>query len=443
MSKLFQAIGLAVVVYFLSTLFLESSSQKFLLSLVTLLLVLWTNEGLPMGVVSLLPVLLFPVFNILDISEIAPNYSRSIIFLFIGGFLIAIGMEKINLHKVLAYKFMRLFPKTPLGLIYALFITSALLSAFLSNTTVALMLIPIALLLSKEKKIKTRLLLSIAYGASVGGILTPIGTPPNLILLGFIEKTVLPAITFSEWLFKMLPLTMVMILIVPYLLSINLPKKKMFSPTKKEKITLQHKKMLGLLAMLVIFLFLQEALKTSFPFLHWLNDKVILLNFGLILFSPGINILSWKEDFKKVPFEIVFLFGAGFTIATSVSATGLATVFIPKLEFLLTLSSLWLFVFLVGFVSFATSIMSNTALIAIVLPIFYAFCNQVGLNSQLVLITLTVASSYAFMLPISTPPNAIVMGSGFVRMKHMITQGFFVNVVGIIVLSFFAVFVWS
>ncbi|MDD2452195.1 MAG: SLC13 family permease, partial [Sulfurovum sp.] len=216
-----------IIALLIGLLFFALSSWVFapqhslLIGLVAFMVTLWTNEALPLGAVSLLPIILFPLFGILDIDEVTPNYSKSIIFLFLGGFMLAIALEKINLHKYFSAKLLSFFPKTPRGIIYALSITSALLSGILSNTTVTLMLMPIALFLSDNIRLKVRFLLGTAYGASIGGILTPIGTAPNLILLGFLEEHALPVLAFGEWMFMMTPVVGSMLLIIPWLLSLG------------------------------------------------------------------------------------------------------------------------------------------------------------------------------------------------------------------------------
>ena len=185
MKGIFIAIGVGLGFFALALLGF-TLQHAILIGLVAFLVTLWTNEALPLGVVSILPIILFPLFGILDTNAVTANYSKSIIFLFLGGFMLAIAIEKIDLHKYFSAKLLGFFPKTARGIIYALAITSALLSSILSNTTITLMLMPIALFLSENVKLKVRFLLATAYGASVGGILTPIGTAPNLILLGFL-----------------------------------------------------------------------------------------------------------------------------------------------------------------------------------------------------------------------------------------------------------------
>ncbi len=177
------------------------------------------------GVVSLLPIVLFPAFRVLDIKDVTVNYSNTTIFLFMGGFMIAIATQKINLHKYISNKLLSIFLSIPRGMIFSLAITSALLSSVLSNSTTALLLIPIAIFLSGNIRFKVRLALVIAYGASIGGIIIPIGTPPNLILLGFMQQHNLEANTFLEWIVLIAPLAFIMLLIIPYLLSIGLSDK--------------------------------------------------------------------------------------------------------------------------------------------------------------------------------------------------------------------------
>ncbi len=172
--------------------------QSLMVATIVLMVTLWTNEGLPLAVVSLLPIVLFPAAGVLSTKEAAVNYANPIIYLFLGGFLIAIAVEKTGLHKIIANKMLGLFPSSARGIIFALIITSGLLSSVLSNTTTTLLLLPIALFLTEDVKLKMRLALGIAYGASIGGILTPIGTPPNLILMGIMEEFGMEAIPFAQ-----------------------------------------------------------------------------------------------------------------------------------------------------------------------------------------------------------------------------------------------------
>ena len=197
MKKILISLLISIVVFAISSNFFIIK-HSIILGIIAFLVTLWTNEGLPLGVVSLLPILLFPSFGILSTNEVSQNYSKSIIFLFLGGFLVAIATEKTSLHKIIANKILSIFPNSLKGTIFALSFSSAMLSSIISNTTTALLLIPIAMFITQDNEIKKRLVLAVAYGASIGGIITPIGTPPNLIYLGFLDDKGLENIAFIK-----------------------------------------------------------------------------------------------------------------------------------------------------------------------------------------------------------------------------------------------------
>jgi len=437
------------IALFLGTLFTALSwsfftpTQALLIGLIALLVTLWTNEALPLGVVSLLPIILFPTFGVLDLSHVTPNYSKSIIFLFLGGFMLAIAIEKVKLHEYFSAKLLSFFPKTPLGILYALAITSALLSSILSNTTITLMLMPIALYLSDNLKLKIRFLLATAYGASVGGILTPIGTAPNLILLGFLEDKHLPILSFGEWIYMMLPVVAIMLVIIPWLLSFGLKDESVDGIGEESVPTLEtnQKRLYMIVALLALVLIGNTFSKQLLGFA--LDEKMILLGFGLLMFFPKIGFLNW-EDTRNMPYEIIMLFGAGFSIATAFSTTGLAADIATKLSFISTMPLFWMFLFVATFVAFSTEVTSNTALTSIAIPIFYEFAKEMPAEQgTLLLMVATVSASYAFMLPIATPPNAIVMSSRVIPIAEMAKVGFKANLMGILVLACVAYFLWG
>ncbi len=216
MALLFALIAFGMMIAFFTL------PQSLMVATIVLMVTLWTNEGLPLAVVSLLPIIFFPAAGVLSTKETAVNYANPIIYLFLGGFLIAIAVEKTGLHKVIASRMLNLFPSSVRGIIFALIITSGLLSSVLSNTTTTLLLLPIALFLTEEVKLKMRLALAIAYGASIGGVLTPIGTPPNLILMGIMEELGMEAIPFIQWIYMVAPLVFVMFIAVGFVLGLGL-----------------------------------------------------------------------------------------------------------------------------------------------------------------------------------------------------------------------------
>lgn len=439
LKKLTIALLIGIGSFFVATMaFTEKEAT--LVGLIAFLVTLWTNEGLPLGVVSLLPIVLFPSFDILNTSETSLNYSKSIIFLFLGGFLLAISVEKTGLHKVIANKMLSVFPSTARGIIYSLTITSGLLSSFLSNTTTTLLLMPLALFLTQDKKLKMRFALAIAYGSSVGGIITPIGTPPNLILMGFMEDKGLAMIPFMKWVWMVIPLAILMFFVVSYILSLGASDVKIQRDKTTNAMTTEQKKVSFCLLALVVLLFLNSPVKPYYNGLG-LNEKGMLLSFGLLMFLPPVNVLTWK-DTKKIPYEIIFLFGAGFSIATAFTSSGLANSVASYLLQLTTLPPILIMLCIAAIVTFTTEVTSNTALISMMLPILYAVTEASGLDTRLFLMIATICASYAFMLPIATPPNAIAMSSGVVHVGTMAKYGFLFNLTGIFLVVIIASFLW-
>ncbi len=431
----------SVVFFFVATT-IFSMQHSVLIALIALFVILWTNESLPIGVVSLLPIILFPAFGILDIKTTTANYSNITIFLFMGGFMIAIATQKINLHKYISNKLLTIFPNTPRGMIFSLAITSALLSSILSNSTTALLLIPIAIFLTHDLRLKARLALSIAYGCSIGGIITPIGTPPNLILLGFMQQHNLEPIAFIQWMVLVAPLALLMLIIIPYILSLGLSDIKLDKKLEMtEKLLPNQKRLLFILLGLVVTLLVNSKIEPYYSGLG-INETAILLSFGLLMFVPKIGFIEW-EDAKNIPYEIIFLFGAGFAIASAFSKTGLANVIANYMLSLTHLPVIVLILIIATMITFTTEITSNTALISIALPIIYSLGQVADVNMTLILMVATICASYAFMLPIATPPNAIAMSSGAVKVKEMAKFGFFINILAILMVTIVALVYWQ
>ena len=438
--KIVLALLLGGMVFGVSWLALDFS-QSALLGLIVVLVALWSNEALPMAVVSLLPIVMFPAFGITDTKTTALNYANPIVYLFFGGFLLAIAVEKSGLHRWMAHHLLALFPKSAKGVIFALAFTSALLSSLLSNTTTTLLLISMGLFLSDKPSVRMRYLLAIAYGASVGGIITPVGTAPNLILLGIVGEHNLPQIPFMQWVMMVAPLAAAMLVFMGWLLGLGLGDEPSHAGDTHPPLTRDQSKVLALLGILMGLLFINAPIKPYWNGLG-LAEEGIMLAFGLVLFAPGLNLLDWNEDKAKVPFRIMFLFGAGFAIAKAFSQTGLADVTAQSLGVMGSLE-MWMILLCIGaLITFTTEITSNTALISVMLPVIYSFAQQNHLDPTLLMMVATICASYAFMLPIATPPNAIVMSSGVIRVKDMARYGFVLNLSGIVLIVLFAHFYW-
>ena len=293
---------------------------------------------------------------------------------------------------------------------------------------------PIALFLTDIKKLQVRLILAVAYGASIGGIITPIGTPPNLILMGFLQENNLPMLTFVEWTLKTIPLAMVMLIIVPFVLSLG---SKSFIVQKdvenKQTLNSEQIRLLVILSTLVIVLFANSFFKIS--------EAGILLGYGLMMFLPKIGFIEW-EDTRRVPYEIMFLFGAGFSIAKAFSTTNLASDISNLLLNLTELSPILLILLVATLITFTTEVTSNTALISIALPIIYSLGMSANIDVSLLLMVATICASYAFMLPIATPPNAIAMSSKVVTIKDMASYGIFFNLIAVCMTTIVAIIIW-
>ena len=441
----FYKIGLALLIglfVFALSFTIFNVVQSSLLGIIALLVTLWTNEGIPLAVVSLLPIILFPSFEILTTKATTANYAHPIIYLFLGGFMLAIAVEKSSLHTYIADKILSLFPSTPRGMIFSLALTSGLLSSILSNTTTTLLLMSIALFITEEIKLKMRFALAIAYGASVGGILTPIGTPPNLILLGIMDDHGMEVIPFFQWVWMVAPLSLAMMVVVSLLLSLGVHNRPIERASNKKPLNVDQKKVLYVLGGLIALLLVNAPMKPFWGGLG-LSESGILLGAGLLMFMPPFNILDWMEDKGRIPFRIIFLFGAGFSIAKAFSGTGLADEVASYLLMITHLSPIMLLFAVAFLITFTTEITSNTALISIMLPVIYSVSEQAGINTTLFMMVATLCASYAFMLPIATPPNAIAMSSGAVNVKDMIRYGIILNLVGIFLIVIIAEYFWK
>jgi sodium-dependent dicarboxylate transporter 2/3/5 len=302
---------------------------------------------------------------------------------------------------------------------------------------------PIAMFLSDNIRLKIRFLLATAYGASVGGILTPIGTAPNLILLGFLEDKGLANIGFGQWVYMMLPVVAIMLLIIPWLLSLSVKSESVDNINSGAVLSLdgEQKRLYIIMIVLASVLVLNTFSKQIIGFA--LNEKMVLLGFGLLMFVPKFGFLEW-EDTKSMPYEIILLFGAGFSIASAFGSTGLASEIAHKLTFISDMPLFWMFLLVSFVVAFSTEVTSNTALTSIAIPIFYEFAkNMPSSEGMLLLMVTTVSASYAFMLPIATPPNAIVMSSRVIPVSQMAKIGFKANLIGILLVSTIAYYIWG
>lgn len=423
-----------------------------------LMAIWWITEALPIPVTALLPVVLLPVLDITTISEATTPFANPLIFLFLGGFVIAVAMERWDLHIRIALNIVKYVGVKPSSIIMGFIIASAFLSMWVSNTATALMMLPIALsilkLVEDQKKSPEKLnfeivlVLSIAYGCNIGGMGTLIGTPPNALLAGFMSENYGFEIGFAQWMMIGVPLMIVALPILYFLLvKVIYPVKLVELPGGARLIEdklrglgpiSNAEKKVAVVFTLTALLWIFRPLLTDF--VPGLSDAGIAVGAAVLLFiipvdlSEGVFILSWSEA-EELPWGVLILFGGGLSLASAISNTGLAE-WIGQGVGVLGSWPLFLLVGLVVFmIIFLTEMTSNTATTAAFLPILASVAIGLGENPLLLAVPAALGASCAFMLPVATPPNAIVYGSGKLTIPEMSKAGFWLNIVFIVLLT--------
>lgn len=421
----------------------------------------WITEPVPISITALLPIVLFPLTNGLSLSQTTASYGHKYIFLFIGGFILSIAIEKWNLHKRIALNIIKIVGTNVVQIILGFMVATAFLSMWISNTATAVMILPVglAIVLQLNDNPLTKpdenivfgkaLMLAIAYSASIGGMATLIGTPPNLVLAGVVQETYNTEITFSQWFMFGLPISIILLFISwLYLTRFAFTFKQKSFPGGKEEINNQIKA-LGRISFeekLVILVFTLTAfawITRSFflkEFIPQIDDTIIAIFFSIVLFllpssKKGKQLITWT-DAVKLPWGILLLFGGGMALALGFKETELAkwiglqfTAFkgMPLIVFLFLL---------IAVVNFLTEITSNLATTAMLLPVLVAIADEaIGVHPYFLLVGTTVAASCAFMLPVATPPNAVVFGSGYLKIEDMVKKGIWMNLISILILT--------
>lgn len=435
----------------------------------------WISEALPIGVTSFLPIILFPFLGILDGKAISNAYTNYVIFLFIGGFLMALAMEKWNLHKRIALKVLSIVGGSPFMILFGFMFSAAFLSMWMSNTATTMMMLPIVFSVSAaleefhgKNKINTfvvGLLLAIAYACSIGGIATLVGSPPNLSFMRIFEIIYPegPSISFGQWMAFSLPITVIMFIFTLFFLFIIYRPKEKIERLKKSffrdkynalgKVTKEQKRVFILFIILALLWVFRTNINLGFInipgwssiFKHpkYLNDGTVAMFIAILLFimpssKKNEALLTWKIT-RKLPWHIVFLFGGGFALAKGFIESGLSAYLGGLLVSAGNLSANELVVTLTAMMSLLTEFTSNTATTEMILPVIGGLASEIQVHPLLIMIPVTLAASMAFMIPIATPPNAIVFGTGRLTMLHMMKTGFFINIVAIIVISLITV----
>ncbi len=431
----------------------------------------WVTEVLPIAITALLPVVLFPLFGVMNGKDVSSAYFNHVIFLFIGGFIVALAMQKWNLHKRIALKILSITGSSPAKILFGFMFASAFLSMWISNTATAMMMVPILLSIitkleeyfEKEdlKKYSIGLLLGVAYGSSIGGIATLVGTPPNLSFARIFQIMFpnSPEIGFASWFIYAAPISIIFFIITwIYLYQLYKPK------NEKNKLDVnfddEYKK-LGLASyeeksVFVVFVLLALLWLTrkgldlrGFYIPGWsellmapeyINDGTVAIALALILFlipskkEKGKKIMDWQTT-SQLPWNIVLLFGGGFALASGFKESGLSYWFGEQLSGASALHPI-LIVLIISFsMTFLTELTSNTATIEMLLPVLAGLAVSINVNPLILMLPATISASMAFMLPVATPPNAIIFGSNRIRIADMARTGLVLNLIGVVIVT--------
>lgn len=439
-----------------------------------LMAVWWISDAIPLAATALLPLILYPLLGILKGKTTAPIYINSTIFLFLGGFMIALAMEQWNLHKRIALWIIRFVGGGPSRIVLGFMIAGSFLSMWISNTATAIMMVPIgmAIIIQLEEefgkdnvhKFSVCLMLGIAYSCSVGGVATLVGTPPNLSFVRIFEITFPEAnpINFGQWILMGFPLAVIMLSIIWFLLTqmfYRTPAHLKIDHTLIEKeyralgpMSFEEKSVMTVFLLTAcLWVFRKELNLGIVAIPGWsalltypdlIDDGTVALFMAFILFliptrSPDAKSPSIMNPnvFGRLPWHIVLLFGGGFALAKGVQVTGLSAMLGNKFSGLEGVSPIVMILMLCTSITFLTELTSNTATTEMILPILASVGVAMQINPLLLMIPATVSASCAFMMPVATPPNAIIFGSGRIRIGEMARAGIVINLIGVLVIS--------
>ncbi len=438
-----------------------------LAGLAVLMAAWWVSEAIPLAATALIPIVGFPLLGILPVGDTTVRYGHKLIFLFMGGLMLGKGLERWGAHKRLALIIILVVGTGPRQIIAGVMLASAVLSGFVSNTATAMMMLPIVLSIGvlaagddyesvSAKRFNVCLLLALAYGASIGGIATITGTPPNGFLAGFMTQELKIEMTYARWLALGIPLTVVMLPVSwAYLVFLAMPVRIAEIPGGRKYIrerldALRPMSSAEILSVLIFGLtaflwithgwiesWLQEGAYPNFP---TIDDATIAIGGALLMFivptdrSRQTRVLSWKHA-ESIPWGVLILFGGGLALAKGVTNTGLDTWIGQQIASFGNPGEIPLLGGVTALIVFLTEITSNTATTSTMLPVLAAVGDGMGIDPTLLVIGAAVSASCAFMLPVATPPNAIVFASGRISIKQMALAGFGLNIICVIIIT--------
>ena len=427
----------------------------------------WMTEAIPLAATALLPIVIFPITGVAEFSSVGGPYASSTIFLFMGGFLLALGLQRWNLHRRLALYVVKVVGTSPKRLILGFMIATGFMSMWVSNTATAVVMLPIGISvlqltaetvggMKNQKKFATALMLAIAYSASIGSLGTLIGTPPNALLAGYMKEAHGIVIGFGQWMLVGMPVAIVFT-VIAWLVLITVFKPEMdHIPGGKELINDEVEKLgkwtgpqiqVGIIFLLAAFTWvavplLMDGLGWDFPY----DDAIVGMSAGMLMFilpadrKTGVRLLDWKTA-NELPWDVLLLFGGGLSLSAMFTASGLSLWIGEVAKGLGTLPIFLLMGSVAALVLILTEFTSNTATAATFLPIMGGVAVGIGLtangeiNVLLLTIPVALAATCAFMMPVATPPNAIAFGSGYVTIGEMIKGGVWLNLIALVLIT--------
>ena len=428
----------------------------------------WATEAMPIPVTALLPMVIFPLTSVSTVREASAPYGDPVIFLFMGGFILALGLERHKLHQRIALGLIRLTGTSGNGIILGFMLSTALISMWISNTATAIMMLPIATsvttLLASEvsghkddarfQKFATGLMLAIAYAASIGGMATIIGTPPNVVMVGYMKRFYNLDVSFTSWMIVGIPMMLLALiacyLIITRVLFVNkLPSiegsRELIHRKYAElgRLSKEEKLVLAVFSVTCFFWIFRQNLNGLIG-KNLLDDTTIAMAGGMLMFFMPVDfskhkfLLEWN-DMKELPWGILLLFGGGLCLADGMEKSGLVQLVGNYFSTQKDIHPAVLIISLTAISMGLTELMSNVALVTIFVPVVFGIAD--GFHVNLIWLSLPVifAASCAFMMPISTPPNAVLFATGYIRMKDMIRTGVLLNLACLVIISILGV----
>lgn len=417
----------------------------------------WMTEALPLPVTALVPLILFPVLGVADIGDVAAPYANKVIFLFLGGFVLALAMQRWKLHLRIALKVVLLVGSKPTRLVLGFMIATAVLSMWVSNTATAVMMLPIGMsvlrLVEKatggegDRNFETALMLGIAYAATIGSFGTIIASPPNALMVGYLEETHGVVIGFGQWMLVGVPLSIVFLVLAWFVLTHVVFKPRLTEiPGNGQIIRTEYEALGPMTAPLwrVAAVFLTAALSWVLIPVVWpgtpVTDEVIAVMITVAVFlipsgaTPGERLLRW-QDTSELPWGILLLFGGGLALASQIGASGLSVWIGERVHLFADLPPILLVAVVCLLTVVLTEFMSNTATAATLIPIMGGVAVGLGLSPMMLVMPVALTAACTFMMPAATPPNAIAFSSGYVTIPDMIRGGALLSMSGIVLIT--------